>query len=162
MVERTSSSPSFDLFDPTVQQRPFEAYTGLRKRGAVHVIDPAESPLTFVVSQYEAARAVLRDPQTFSSRVLRAPVMLFLDPPDHDRIRRTINRAFTPRSIATLEPRIHEIATALIEPFVAAGGGDFVEAVAGRLPVYVIGEMLGVPTEDWEQLREWSDATVQT
>jgi cytochrome P450 len=162
MVERTSSSPSFDLFDPTVQQRPFEAYTGLRKRGAVHVIDPAESPLTFVVSQYEAARAVLRDPQTFSSRVLRAPVMLFLDPPDHDRIRRTINRAFTPRSIATLEPRIHEIATELIQPFVAAGGGDFVEAVAGRLPVYVIGEMLGVPTEDWEQLREWSDATVQT
>jgi cytochrome P450 len=162
MVERTYSSPSFDLFDPTVQQRPFEAYTSLRARGAVHVIDPTASPLTFVVSQYESARAVLRDPQTFSSRVLPAPVMLFLDPPDHDRIRRTINRAFTPRSIATLEPRVHEIATALIEPYVAAGGGDFIEAVAGRLPVYVIGELLGVPTEDWEQLREWSDATVQT
>jgi cytochrome P450 len=115
-----------------------------------------------VVSRYEAVRAVLRDPQTFSSRVLRVPVMLFLDPPDHDRIRRTINRAFTPRSIATLEPRIHEIATALIEPYVAAGGGEFVEAVAGRLPVYVIGEMLGVPTDDWEQLREWSEATVRT
>jgi cytochrome P450 len=69
MVERTSSSPSFDLFDPTVQQRPFEAYTGLRARGAVHVIDPTASPLTFVVSQYESARAVLGDPQTFSSRV---------------------------------------------------------------------------------------------
>jgi cytochrome P450 len=88
--------------------------------------------------------------------------MLFLDPPDHDRIRRTINRAFTPRSIATLEPRIHEIASALIEPYVAAGGGDFIEAVAGRLPVYVIGEMLGVPTNDWERLREWSEATVHT
>jgi cytochrome P450 len=153
---------AFDLFDPTVQQRPFEAYTGLRDRGAVELVDPTASPLTFVVSHYESARAVLRDPQTFSSRVLPAPAMLFLDPPDHDRIRRTINRAFTPRSIATLEPRIHEIASALIEPYVAAGGGDFIAAVAGRLPVYVIGEMLGLPTNDWEQLREWSKATVQT
>jgi cytochrome P450 len=153
---------AFDLFDPTVQQRPFEAYAGLRDRGAVELVDPTASPLTFVVSHYESARAVLRDPQTFSSRVLPAPAMLFLDPPDHDRIRRTINRAFTPRSIATLEPRIHEIASALIEPYVAAGGGDFIEAVAGRLPVYVIGEMLGVPTNDWERLREWSEATVHT
>jgi cytochrome P450 len=153
---------AFDLFDPTVQQRPFEAYTDLRDRGAVELVDPTASPLTFVVSHYASARAVLRDPQTFSSRVLAAPAMLFLDPPDHDRIRRTINRAFTPRSIATLEPRIGEIASALIEPYVADGGGDFIEAVAGRLPVYVIGEMLGVPTDDWEQLREWSEATVHT
>ena len=153
---------AFDLFDPTVQQRPFEAYVGLRDRGAVELVDPTASPLTFVVSHYESARAVLRDPETFSSRTIEAPAMLFLDPPDHDRIRRTINRAFTPRSIATLEPRIGEIASALIEPYVAAGGGDFITAVAGRLPVYVIGEMLGVPTDDWEKLREWSEATVHT
>jgi cytochrome P450 len=153
---------AFDLFDPTVQQRPFEAYTDLRDRGAVELVDPTASPLTFVVSHYESARAVLRDPETFSSRTIEAPAMLFLDPPDHDRIRRTINRAFTPRSIATLEPRIGEIASALIEPYVAAGGGDFITAVAGRLPVYVIGEMLGVPTDDWEKLREWSEATVHT
>jgi len=153
---------AFDLFDPTVQQRPFEAYVGLRDRGAVELVDPTASPLTFVVSHYESARAVLRDPETFSSRTIEAPAMLFLDPPDHDRIRRTINRAFTPRSIATLEPRIGEIASALIEPYVAAGGGDFITAMAGRLPVYVIGEMLGVPTDDWEKLREWSEATVHT
>jgi cytochrome P450 len=162
MVERTSSSPSFDPFDPAVQQRPFEAYGGLRGRGAVMLVDPTAAPLTFVVSHYESARTVLRDPQTFSSRVLPQPVMLFLDPPDHDRIRRTVNRAFTPRSVASLEPRVDEIATALIEPYVAAGGGDFVAAVAGRLPVYVIGEMLGVPTDDWEQLRDWSEATMRT
>jgi len=154
--------PAFDLFDPATQQRPFEAYAALRGQGAVHVVDPTASPLTFVVSEYESARAVLADPLTFSSRVLPAPSMLFLDPPDHDRIRRTVARAFTPRSIASLEPRIDEIATALIEPYVTAGGGDFIAAVAGRLPVYVIGEMLGVPTDDWERIREWSDATVRT
>jgi cytochrome P450 len=152
---------ALDLFEPAGQQRPFETYAGLREHGAVHVVDPATSPLTFVVSDYEPVRAVLADPRTFSSRVRQAPVILFLDPPDHDRIRRTIARAFTPKRIAGLEPRIDEIATALIAPYVAAGGGDFIAGVAGRLPVYVIGEVLGVPTGDWEQLREWSESTVR-
>ena len=152
---------AFDLFEPAAQQRPFPAYAGLRHEGGVHVADPSASPLTFVVSRYEAARVVLGDPSTFSSRVRPSPIILFLDPPDHDRIRRTISRAFTPRRIVGLEPRIDEIATALIEPYVAAGGGDFVADVAGRLPVYVIGEVLGIPTDDWEQLRRWSEATVR-
>jgi len=115
-----------------------------------------------VISQYDAVRAVLRDPHTFSSRVLDTPALLFLDPPDHDRIRHTVNRAFTPRNIALLEPSIDEIASSLIGPYVAAGGGNFITEVAGRLPVYVIGAMLGVPTDDWEQLNEWSDATMRT
>jgi cytochrome P450 len=152
----------FDLFDPAVQQRPFDTYARLRGRGAVHVLDQPVSPRTFVVSDYESARVVLADPRRFSSRARPFPVMLFLDPPDHDRIRGTIARAFTPRAIAGLEPRVTEIATALVEPYVSAGGGDFVADVAGRLPVYVIGEVLGVPTGDWEQLREWSEATVQS
>jgi cytochrome P450 len=161
-VDRTVASAPFGVFDPDVQQKPFDAYAALRARGAVEVVDPAASPLTFVISHYDAVRAVLRAPQTFSSRVLPHPVMLFLDPPDHDRIRRTINRAFTPRNIVTLEARIEEIALSLIGPYVAAGGGDFISEVAGRLPVYVIGEMLGVPTDDWERLRHWSEATMRT
>jgi cytochrome P450 len=145
-----------------VQRRPFDTYARLRGRGAVLVLDQPVSPRTFVVSDYESARVVLADPRRFSSRVRPFPVMLFLDPPDHDRIRGTIARAFTPRAIAGLEPRVTEIATALVEPYVAMGGGDFVADVAGRLPVAVIGEVLGVPTGDWEQLREWSEATVQS
>jgi cytochrome P450 len=160
-VDRALSPSAFGLFDPDVQQRPFDAYAALRDRGAVEVIDPTASPLTFVISRYDAVRTVLRDPRTFSSRVLPHPVMLFLDPPDHDRIRSTVNRAFTPRNIALLEARINEIAAALVEPYVAVGGGDFINDVAGRLPVYVIGEMLGVPTDDWEQLRQWSEATMR-
>jgi cytochrome P450 len=88
-------------------------------------------------------------------------VLLFLDPPDHDRIRRTASRAFTARAISDLEPRIAVIADELIDAFVAQGGGDAVAEFTGRLPVYVIGEVLGVPTADWEQLRGWSDATVR-
>jgi cytochrome P450 len=157
-----AAPPAFDVLDTAVQQRPFDAYADLRDRAAVEVVNSSASPLTFVVSHYDSVRAVLRDPATFSSRVLPYPVMLFLDPPDHDRIRRTVNRAFTPRNIATLEARIDAIATGLIGPYVAAGGGDFIAEVAGRLPVYVIGEMLGVPTDDWEELRHRSEATMRT
>jgi cytochrome P450 len=83
------------------------------------------------------------------------------NPPDHDRIRRTVSRVFTPPRIAGLEPRIEQIASELVQGYAAAGGGEFIEAVAGRLPVYVIGEMLGIPTDDWEQIREWSEAALR-
>jgi cytochrome P450 len=153
--------PPFDLVDPAVQQDPFDSYAALRDTGSIHLLDPDAPSPTYVVSGYEAARAVLGDPLMFSSRLLPLPVMLFLDPPDHDRIRRTVARAFTPKAVSALEPRIDAIATELIDAFVTASGGDLVTGVSGRLPVYVIGEVLGVPTDDWEQLRAWSEATVR-
>lgn len=156
-----AAAPMIDLIDPAVQQDPFDHYARLRAAGPVHRLHAGTAAPTFVVAGYEEARAVLGDPRTFSSRVLPLPVMLFLDPPDHDRIRRTVSRAFTPRAIGALEPRIAAIATELVREFVDGGSGDVVAGLSGRLPVYVIGEVLGVPTEDWEQLRAWSDATVR-
>jgi cytochrome P450 len=79
---------------------------GLCDRGAVEVIDPAVSPLTFAVAGDDMVHAVLRDRHTFSSRVLESPATLLLDPHDHDRTLRTINRAFTPRPVAPLEQRV--------------------------------------------------------
>lgn len=149
-----------DLTDPAVQQDPFAHYVRLRAQGPVHRL-PGPGVPTYVVCGYDAARAVLGNPQVFSSRLLPLPAMLFLDPPDHDRIRRTASRAFTARAITALEPRIAAIADDLVTRFVSRGGGDVVAEVTGRLPVYVIGEMLGVPTGEWEQLRAWSDATVR-
>jgi cytochrome P450 len=64
---------AFDLFDAAVQQRPFEAYADLRTHGAVRVADPMASPLTFVISQYDAVRQVLADPITFRRACARAP-----------------------------------------------------------------------------------------
>jgi cytochrome P450 len=72
--------PAFDMLDQAIQQRPFDAYSDLRDRAAVEVVDPTASPLTYVGSHYDSVRAVLRDPGTFSSRVWPHPVMLFLGP----------------------------------------------------------------------------------
>lgn len=153
--------PEFDLLDAEVQVHPFAAYATMRARGPVEILDPEATSPTFVVSHHEEARAVLGDPARFSSRLLPLPALLFLDPPDHDRIRRTVSRAFTARAVAGLGDRITEIATDLTDRYVAAGGGDLVAAVSGRLPVYVIGQVLGVPTGDWEQLRHWSEDSVR-
>jgi cytochrome P450 len=150
----------FDLADPDVQRCPFPHYSALRDEAPV--LPVGDPPAVFVVSRYDDVSAVLRDPATFSSQILPLPVMMFRDPPDHERIRGTISRAFTPRAVARLEPRVREIATELAAGFVAAGGGDFVDAFAARLPVYVIGEVLGVPTGDRDRLREWSDDTIRS
>jgi cytochrome P450 len=87
--------------------------------------------------------------------------MLGQDAPEHTRLRGLVNQAFTPRIIRRLEPRMREIAEALIERAVAEGETDFVRSVAYPLPVTVIAEIIGVPAADQEQFKAWSDAAVE-
>jgi cytochrome P450 len=83
-----------------------------------------------------------------------------MDPPRHTRMRALVSRGFTPRRIAELEPRIRAIATGHIERFIAAGRCDFIKDFAGKFPMDVISEMLGVPQTDRDQLRTWADTVV--
>jgi cytochrome P450 len=76
------------------------------------------------------------------------PMMIFLDPPKHDRLRKLVSRAFTPRRAAELEPFVRSTAIRLLEPLVASGGGDFVHDFSAPLPMAVIFTMLGVPDPD--------------
>jgi cytochrome P450 len=88
------------------------------------------------------------------------PMMIFEDPPRHDRLRKLVSRAFTPRRVASLEPFVREISVRLLEPLVARGGGDFVEEFSTPLPMEVIFTLLGVPDADRRQLREWMDLSL--
>src|SRR5262245_7692681 len=88
------------------------------------------------------------------------PMILFLDPPQHDRLRKLVSRVFTPRRVAELERFVREIAVRLLEPLVAAGGGDFVKDFSTPLPMEVIFTLLGVPDADRRQLREWIDVAL--
>jgi cytochrome P450 len=88
------------------------------------------------------------------------PMMIFQDPPRHDRLRKLVSRAFTPRRVASLEPFVREISVRLLEPLVARGGGDFVEEFSTPLPMDVIFTLLGVPDADRRQLREWMDLSL--
>ncbi|MDG2025981.1 MAG: cytochrome P450 [Acidimicrobiales bacterium] len=88
--------------------------------------------------------------------------ILGLDPPDHTRLRRLISKAFTPRTIEALRPRIEQMVDDALDRMADAGTADVVGELAFPLPFDVISEMLGLPDVDKEQIRDWSGAIVKT
>ncbi|WP_420629330.1 cytochrome P450 family protein [Candidatus Leptofilum sp.] len=86
--------------------------------------------------------------------------MLSRDAPDHTRLRALISKAFTNRTIQALAPRIQEIADQLIDAFEGKGETDLIEDFAFPLPIIVICELLGIPTQDHHKFRSWSHAFI--
>ncbi|GIF15438.1 cytochrome P450 family protein [Actinoplanes teichomyceticus] len=86
--------------------------------------------------------------------------MLAVDPPDHTRLRRLVSAAFTARRIEALRPRIEQIATELLDAIDGETEADLIDAFAFPLPIQVICELLGVPVEDRDDFRDWSNAVV--
>lgn len=127
----------------------------------------------YLVSRYDDVRRVFTDP-VFSraaaqrpdaaviSQMSRIPhIMLNMDPPEHTRIRKLVARAFSTGAIERTRPRIQEITDQLIDDMMAAGPPvDFVHSFAVALPALVISDMLGVPGQDRDELREWLDITL--
>jgi cytochrome P450 len=169
----------WDPFDPLWRRDPSALYASLRRDNPVH-----RSPLGFwVLTRHADCLALLRDRRSSSDarkadpervallRVLQpaaeeamaqvfeemAP-FLFRDPPDHTRLRGLVQKAFTPKVVDGLRPRIAELCDQLLDALLAEGGGDLVAGYAYPLPVQVIVEMLGVPAEDHETFRAWSEA----
>lgn len=93
---------------------------------------------------------------------MMAQTMLTTDPPDHERLRRVVNRAFTPTSIANLEPRVREIARSLLAPLAKGEPFDIVADFAAQLPTIVIAELLGIPAHDGDDFRRWTEAITGT
>jgi cytochrome P450 len=86
--------------------------------------------------------------------------MIFMDPPEHDRLRALVSRAFSPRRIEALEPTIRSIVRRYLDAQLGGSGFDFVADFGAKVPMMVIAAMLGVPEEDREQIREWTDETL--
>jgi len=157
---------SFNPMDPAFVADPYPTYHRLRAEDPVYL-----SPLGFwVLTRYEDVSAVLRDPR-FIKEPLAALVaarfgaevprgmglsMLDRDPPDHTRLRSLVSKAFTPRVVEGLRPRIQQIVDGLIARAQAAGSMDLIEEFAYPIPVNVICEMMGVPVRDHERFKGWS------
>jgi len=84
-------------------------------------------------------------------------MMLFLDPPDHTRLRGLVNKAFTPRVVEGMRARVQQLVDELLDQVAATGQTDLIQDLAVPLPTVVIAAMLGVPTEDRDRLKKWSD-----
>jgi cytochrome P450 len=157
----------FDPFLPDFNADPYPYYRRLREADPVH-----QSPLGFwVLTRYEDCVTVLRDPrfgragfEGFLESIYgsagapdRLPrSMLFQDPPDHTRLRALVSRAFTPRVVEGLRPRIQAIVDGILDRVEGAGGMEVIRDLAYPLPVTVISEMLGVPPGDHESIKQWS------
>jgi len=161
----TTGRPALaELADPANLPDPYPVLAGLRDASPFAEFDGA----FVVVGRHADCSAVLRDPNASSQRdksLLAGPTprrrrdrpsFLSLDPPDHTRLRRLVNKAFTPRTVARLEPRIRAITGDLLSAAAAAGQLEVVSQLAYPLPVRIISELLGVPVEDHPRFAGWS------
>jgi cytochrome P450 len=153
---------TFNPYSYEFHEDPFPVYRALRDDAPC-----SHNPdLDFwAISRYDDVLAALHDPNTYCSRYgisleqdNALPMLLTTDPPDHTDLRRTVSRAFTPRRVADLEPEVRILSKSFLEALLAQDEGDLVADYAARLPMDVIARMLGVPAEDEERLRNWTNA----
>lgn len=142
-----------DLFSDAVRRDPYPVYD--RLRAATPVFNEPRSG-HWMVFGYDAVRRVLAEPDTFSSRY-GPDWLIFTDPPRHTKLRGLISKAFTPRSVAGLEPRVREISRDLLDRVAGRGEMDLVADYAAPLPMLVIADMLGIPAADRPRFQRWAD-----
>jgi cytochrome P450 len=171
----------FNPFDPAFHDDPYGAYARLLAEAPVH-----RSPLgAWVFTRYADCQAVLRHPGVTTGALMSdseremlmraqdlwddwqrsmvpeflASVILMQDPPDHTRMRTVLSKVFTPRAVEALRPHIQQLVDDLLAD--VDGHMDAVADLAFPLPALVICEMLGVPVDDREELKEWSSAAAR-
>jgi cytochrome P450 len=173
---------AYDPRLPSTLANPYPVFRELQDAEPVH---PSAILGGWVVTRYAEVKACLADARLSSDRITPfvqhragraeaaarrtdAPAIetlgrtlglwaVFADPPRHTHLRALMNRAFTPRAVERLRPRIEEIVGELVERVQARDHLDLIRDFAYPLPITVIGDMLGVPATDRERLKEWSD-----
>ena len=169
------------LRDPSVRDEPYGLYEEIRARGPVSL-----GSIGLVTASHSVAADILRSDrfgvgwdrstapglirwalrfgdELDATGVAEPPSMLVVDPPDHTRFRRLVSRAFTPRATAAFEPVVQRTADALLDALELRDGPvDLIETYAAQLPVLVIAELLGVPTERREDFLRWGAAAAAT
>jgi cytochrome P450 len=148
------------MFTEDVRRDPFPLYAQMRAASPVLHVAPIDAWMLF---DYASVKFAMTSHEAFSSAVVpptgKAPDWLvFSDPPRHAHLRALILRAFTPRSIANLEPRIASLSEELLAQCPASGEIELVSQYAALLPVMVITEMLGIPSQDRVRCIRWSEA----
>ncbi|HEY7438034.1 MAG TPA: cytochrome P450 [Acidimicrobiia bacterium] len=167
----------FNPFEPGFFDDPYPQYAALRDQDPVH-----QSPIgAWLLTRYDDVLKVLRDPslsvedrnatplpmtehqaELLGDRSGGGRAILNLDPPDHDRLRRIVSKAFTPKVVEDLRPLAERLVAEALDRVAERGEMDVIADLAFPLPFTVISEMLGMPTERRVELRAWSHAVVKT
>ena len=146
---------------------PYDVFRTLRREAPVYWHPHVNGGGFWAITKHADVLAVSRDSGLFSSGLkgyMPAPesdpigiaqsrlMLLGMDPPEHTRLRGLVNRGFTPRRVARLEPRIRELCRQIVDAVLPRGECDFVSEIAGELPSYLIAELVGIPREDGRKL----------
>ena len=178
-MTETMPPPLFDPFAPGFTDDPYPQYAVMRAQAPVY-----QHPFGFwLLTRYEDVSWLLRaglsveDDNVATDSLLRqlreevygdgaprasALSMLDRDPPDHTRLRKLVSKAFTPRAIEALRPRITELVDGMLDDMAAQRRVDLVDALAFPLPFSVIAEMLGTPPADHERIRQLTGTVVRS
>ncbi len=160
----------FDPYAYAFHEDPYPVYAELRAQAPVYRNDELDfwalSRHADVLegfrdaNRFSTAMGVSLDPAAWGPTAPLGMSFLAMDPPRHTRMRNLVSKGFTPRRVAALADRIREIAVAYLDGLVGSGGFDVIADFAGKLPMDVISEMLGVPQADRATLRSWADLLV--
>jgi cytochrome P450 len=175
-VRDTNETPLsiVDLLQPEHSANPYPFYQHVRSFDPVYWDERMGG--TWVLTRYQDVISLLRDSRTRSDRMEASPSwlpeglrevltpatraiakqMLFLDPPDHTRLRGLVSKAFTPRQVEALRPQAQQVVDELLDAVLPQGKMEVVSDLAYPVPIVVIAHMLGVPPEDSAQLTKWS------
>ena len=161
----------YDPYAYEVHENPYPVYRRLRDEAPLYKSKALEF---WALSRHSDVLSALKDFETFSNRngvsldrdafhsdADATMSFLAMDPPRHTRMRSLVSRGFTPRRVSDLEPRIRELAARYLDECAERGGCDFIADFAGKLPMDVISELLGLPASDRAMLRGWADTVVQ-
>jgi len=154
-----------DLFSVEMRRNPYPAYDRMRSRAPVFHLPVLD---VWMIFDFDGVKRALTDHAAFSSDLRHAPGsgnpgewFIFFDPPRHTKLRALIAKAFTPRVVANLEPRIRELSRELLDQTIERGEMDLVNDFAVPLPMRVIAELLGVPAAEWPRYKRWSDTILK-
>jgi cytochrome P450 len=160
----------YDPYSFEIDENPYPWFKRLRDEAPLYY---NEKYNFYALSRFADIDAASKDWETFSSargtvlELLDLPpenipkMIIFMDPPQHDRMRALVNRGFNPRQIAKLESRLREIASELLAPFGPGDTFDFIQDYSGPFASMVIGELAGVPKEDLHLVRQWGEEQLQ-
>jgi cytochrome P450 len=153
----------YDPYAYEIHEDPYPTYKRLRDEAPAYYNPHLDF---YALSRFHDVWNAIQAWDTFSSAEgvslergsgARPPMIIAMDPPRQQKLRRLVSKAFTPRRVAELEPTVRALTRKYLEPVISRGAGDFIQDFAAKLPMDVISTMMGVAESDQDMLREWAD-----
>lgn len=160
----------YDPYSFDIDKNPYPYFKRLRDEAPLYY---NEKYNFYALSRYEDVNEASKDWATYSSArgtlleildmdpVFLPKIMIFMDPPEHDRLRKLVSRGFSPGRIAALEPRIRQLVCDMLDQYKPGDTFDIVQDFAAPMSSIVIGELVGIPEEDRIIVRQWNESALQ-